>query len=185
MFFFSIETPYGRIIHRRPLKTTKIYQSSAEYCEKDDDFTEKIRNAEFYRVKRKTSEFSHVNGKIFDFDAWHRAHFHDEFGSPLQRRRSISWNKNSHGTRSSERTSAEKSRHSTGGLTRDSAGRLTRESSTHVKQNSSNEIAEKIFLAAIVTIGAFTFALKCYEHFENRSIYNERRNTEKISNKND
>lgn len=180
LFFFSIETPYGRTIHRRPLKTTNIYQASANYYEKDDDFTEKIRNAEFYRVKRKTSEFSHVNGKVFDFDAWHRAHFHDEFGSPIHKRRSISWNKSS-----SKRTSTEKPGHSTEGLTRDSRGRLTQESSTHVKQNRSNEIAEKVFLAVIASIGAFTFGLKCYEHFENRSIYNERRKTENNSNKND
>lgn len=160
------------------MKTKNVYQSSAQYHEKDDDFTEKIRNAEFYRVKKKTSEFSHVNGKVFDFDAWHRAHFHDEFGSSIRKRRSISWNKN-------ERTFTEKSQHSTEGLRRESAGRSTQESSSYVNQNKSNDQTEKVFLAAIISIGAFTFALKCYEYSENKALYNERRKKEQNSNKND
>lgn len=173
------------MIHRRPLKTTNIYQSDAEYHEKDDDFNEKIRNVQFYRVKRKTSEFSHVNGKIFDFDAWHRAHFQDEFGSPLQKRRSISWNKSLHGARSTERTVTEKSRHSTGGLKKEPTRGSTQQSNSNENQNKSDETAEKVFLAAVISIGAITLALKCHEYSEIKSIYNERRKSELNSNKND
>lgn len=158
------------------MKTKNIYQSSDQYHEKDDDLTEKIRKAKFYSVKRKPSEFSHVNGKIFDFDAWHNAHFQGEYGSSIRKRRSISWNKN-------ERTFTEKRRHSTDGLRRESAGGSTQASTTYVNQNKSNkEIEEKVFLAIIISLGAFTFALKCYEYSEN---HNERMKKEQDSNKNE
>lgn len=165
------------MIHRKPVRTTNIYQSSAKYHEKDDDFTEKIRNAEFYRVKKKTVDFSHVNGKVFDFDAWHRAHFHDGFGSSTHKRRSISWNKSSGEAHSSERTSTKRPPYSTGSL--------TQAPSSYGKQTKSNDFADKFFLGIIALIGLFTITLKCYEYFENRSIYNERRKRENNSNKND
>lgn len=83
------DTPYGKEQRRSRTTTRSVYESSAAFHEKDDDLLSKINT---YRQRqrqanRSAEDFTHRHGKVFDFDAWYRAHFYDEFGSPIQRNR--------------------------------------------------------------------------------------------------
>ena len=85
------ETPYGRIIRRSRYKP----QPSSSFSEKDEDLAEKIRT---YRenVRRKAREsndddFTFRRENVFDFDAWYRAHFLDDFDTKIRDERKIKY----------------------------------------------------------------------------------------------
>lgn len=83
VILFSLETPYGRVHRRRPKPTP---QPSSTFTAKDEELLEKIRifrQNMRKRAKRSPAneyeEFLYRRQNVFDFDAWYRAHFQDDF----------------------------------------------------------------------------------------------------------
>lgn len=68
---------------------TNTAQPSSTFSEKDEDLAEKIRT---YRenIRRKSQkpsedeEFTFRRENVFDFEAWYRAHFHDDFETKIR-----------------------------------------------------------------------------------------------------
>lgn len=89
IFRFAIETPYGRVQRRPRYKQPQQSESSSSFSEKDEDLAEKIRS---YRANmrknarrpREDEEFTFRRENVFDFDAWYRAHFNDDFDTKLR-----------------------------------------------------------------------------------------------------
>lgn len=81
-----LETPYGRISRR--VRTTSAQPSSA-FSEKDEDLDEKIRTFR-QNMRRRTKkpseddEFTFRRENVFNFEAWYRAHFHDDFETKIR-----------------------------------------------------------------------------------------------------
>lgn len=89
--YFDVESPYGKALRRARPASYKP-QSSSSFHEKDEELAEKIR---IYResMRRKArkpfndEEFTFRRGNLFDFDAWYRAHFHDDFDTKFRNER--------------------------------------------------------------------------------------------------
>lgn len=67
-------------------------ESSAPFHAKDDELAEKIRKyrENMRRKPKKSSEnedFQFRRENMFDFEAWYRAHFHDDFETKLRKER--------------------------------------------------------------------------------------------------
>lgn len=95
-YFFS-ETTFGRLMKRVRYKPQRAQPSSA-FSEKDEELNEKIRT---YRenMRRKTNirnddeEYAFRRENVFDFEAWYRAHFQDDFDSRIRDERRIMYAK--------------------------------------------------------------------------------------------
>lgn len=93
MISSHLETPYARR-QSRPRRTyQQTYESNSAFHEKDDELAEKIR--EFRKNMRKKTkqsskeyeEYVYRRENVFDFDAWYRAHFKDDFETNLRKER--------------------------------------------------------------------------------------------------
>ncbi|XP_031638348.1 dnaJ homolog subfamily C member 17-like [Contarinia nasturtii] len=86
---YDKETPYGRATRRA---TSYKPQPSSSFHEKDEELAEKIRTyRENMRRKGKkrseSEEFQFRRENLFDFDAWYRAHFQEDYGSKIRKER--------------------------------------------------------------------------------------------------
>lgn len=87
----SLETPFGRVSRRSRYKQQPT-ESSSTFSEKDEELAEKIRS---YRenMRKKTKkpsgdeEFIFRRENVFDFEAWYKAHFNDDFETKLRNER--------------------------------------------------------------------------------------------------
>lgn len=94
MHLFRLETPYGRI-NRRPRRTYPQQQQQPDttFYQKDDELSEKIR--EFRKNMRKKpkntnsddEDYVYRRENVFDFDAWYKAHFENQFETKLRSER--------------------------------------------------------------------------------------------------
>lgn len=94
---FSLETPYGKVHRRRP---TYNPQPSSTFTEKDEELVEKIRifRQNMRKRAKKSSandyeEYLHRRENVFDFDAWYRAHFQDDFEQKLRNERATQFSR--------------------------------------------------------------------------------------------
>lgn len=98
IYFSVTETPYGRIAKHKSRYKTQRPQPSSAFSEKDEELAQKIRTyRENMRRKTKRSsedeEFTFRRENVFDFDAWYRAHFHDDFDTKLRDERKLEYAK--------------------------------------------------------------------------------------------
>lgn len=92
MFYIDIvETPYAKVVYRSTATHERpSYHPTSAFTEKDEDFEAKIR---FYRenmrqkATRPQENFKFRRERVFDFDAWYRAHFYDDFNPKTRNER--------------------------------------------------------------------------------------------------
>lgn len=88
---FPSETPFGKVHRRRPPSNP---QPTSAFTEKDEELAEKIRifRQNLRKRAKKPSAYEDVEfilrrENVFDFDAWYRAHFQDDFEQKLRDQR--------------------------------------------------------------------------------------------------
>lgn len=88
----SLETPFGRVSRRSRYKQQQPTESSSIFSEKDEELAEKIRTYRENMRKRTKKpsgdeEFIFRRENVFDFEAWYKAHFNDDFDTKLRNER--------------------------------------------------------------------------------------------------
>lgn len=107
-----------------------------------------------------------MRGKIFDFDAWYRAHFFDQFGSPLQRNQYFynSPNSEQHKFKGSENHFDSLNENRSNSYQRIDGKKMNFHYQTHTSKNSN---MDKQFSRLVFIIVFLTISLKFYENFSN------------------
>lgn len=132
-----------------------------------------IRRAQYRDgPKRSADEFKHMRGKVFDFDAWYRAHYYDEIGSPIQQ----NWKVKNYSIRS-DRNESDQSSFEVKPLKRINKG--PEYSQAHSQQQRGASI-EKTFTFTIILAMIITFSLKICDNYLD---YRDRKKREKTQNK--